>query len=145
VLALLDFANDWIRRGGLPVLALIVFAETGLFIGFALPGDSLLFFAGFLASDAGGHTLPGGLAAASAVAFIAAVAGDQVGYLIGHQLGPSLFSRPRSAKVSTTGTNRSLRSRSSTGGTVARPATDRADRATRVDGCKGRIAQVSPG
>jgi membrane-associated protein len=96
VLALLNFANDWIRRGGLPILALIVFAESGLFVGFVLPGDSLLFFAGFLASDAGGHKLPGGLPAVAAVAFVAAVVGDQVGYLIGNKVGPSLFSRPRS-------------------------------------------------
>ena len=96
MLALLDFANDWIRHGGLPVLALIVFAESGLLFGFFLPGDSLLFFAGFLASDAGGHKLPGGLVAAAAVAFVAAVAGDQVGYLIGDKLGPSIFTRPKS-------------------------------------------------
>ena len=40
------------------VLASIIFAETGLLIGFFLPGDSLLFVGGFLASDAGGHRLP---------------------------------------------------------------------------------------
>ncbi|MCU1393809.1 MAG: hypothetical protein JWM34_2237 [Ilumatobacteraceae bacterium] len=96
MIALLDFANNWIKHGGLPILALIVFAESGLLLGFFLPGDSLLFFAGFLASDAGGHKLPGGLLAAAAVAFAAAVAGDQVGYLIGDRLGPSIFTRPKS-------------------------------------------------
>ena len=60
MLGLLDFANDWLRKGGLLVLAAIVFAESGLLIGFFLPGDSLLFFAGFLASAAGGKVLPGG-------------------------------------------------------------------------------------
>ena len=96
VLGLLDFANDWIRKGGLTVLAMIIFAETGLLVGFVLPGDSLLFFAGFLASTAGGHVLPGGLPVVALVAFIAAVVGDQVGYLIGRRVGPSVFSRPKS-------------------------------------------------
>ena len=96
MLALLNFADDWIRRGGLGVVALIVFAESGLLVGFFLPGDSLLFFAGFLASDAGGHVLPGGLPAVAGVAFAAAVLGDQTGYLIGQRLGPALFRRPQS-------------------------------------------------
>ena len=96
MLALLDFANDWVKRGGLVVLALIIFAESGLLLGFFLPGDSLLFFAGFLASSAGKPVLPGGLPAVAAVAFAAAVAGDQVGYLFGHKVGPALFQRPRS-------------------------------------------------
>jgi membrane-associated protein len=96
VLALLDFANDWIKKGGLAVLALIVFAESGLLVGFFLPGDSLLFFAGFLASDAGGHVLPGGLPAVAGVSIAAAILGDQTGYLFGRQVGPSLFSRPQS-------------------------------------------------
>ena len=96
MLALLNFADNWIKKGGLIVLALIVFAESGLFVGFFLPGDSLLFFAGFLASPAGDHVLPGGLPAVAAVAFVAAVAGDQVGFLFGRKVGPALFSRPRS-------------------------------------------------
>lgn len=95
MLALLDFANKWVEKGGLLVLGLIIFAESGLLIGFFLPGDSLLFFAGFLASNAGGKLLPG-LPATAAVAFGAAVLGDQVGYLFGKQVGPSLFDRPQS-------------------------------------------------
>jgi membrane-associated protein len=94
--ALFDFANEWVRRGGLLILALIVFAESGLLLGFVFPGDSLLFFAGFLASGAGGHSLPGGLVAVAMVAFVAAVLGDQVGFLFGCRVGPSLFTRPRS-------------------------------------------------
>ena len=58
MLALLDFANKWVERGGIVVLSLIVFAESGLLVGFFLPGDSLLFFAGFLSSTAGGEVLP---------------------------------------------------------------------------------------
>jgi membrane-associated protein len=79
--------------GGLVVLAAIVFAESGILAGFFLPGDSLLFIAGFLTSAAGGHRLPA-LPVVAVVAFVAAVAGDQVGYAIGHRLGPALFRRP---------------------------------------------------
>ena len=87
--------ESWLSTGGLALLAAIVFAETGLLIGFFLPGDSLLFMAGFLASEAGGHVLPS-LPITALVVFISAVLGDQVGYLIGLRIGPSLFSRPGS-------------------------------------------------
>src|SRR5262245_23299764 len=76
-------------------MAAIIFAESGLFFGFFLPGDSLLFIAGFLSSDAGGNVLPP-LPVTALVAFAAAVAGDQVGYWFGQKVGPSLFDRPRS-------------------------------------------------
>lgn len=94
MLALLDFANDWVRRGGLVVLGLIVFAESGLLVGFFLPGDSLLFFAGFLSSSAGGSVLPA-LPLVAAVCVVAAIVGDQVGYFIGNKFGRALFERPR--------------------------------------------------
>ena len=93
--ALLD-GQHLVETFGLLGMLLVIFAETGLLVGFFLPGDSLLFFAGFLASDAGGHVLPGGLPAVALAAFVAAVAGDQVGYVIGQRLGPSLFTRPQS-------------------------------------------------
>ena len=92
VLALLDFANEWVEKGGLLVLAAIVFAESGLLIGFFLPGDSLLFFAGFL-SSAG--TLPP-LPVVAATCAVAAIVGDQVGYMIGKKFGPTLLQRPDS-------------------------------------------------
>lgn len=82
-----------LEKGGLLVLGLIVFAESGLLIGFFLPGDSLLFIAGFLSSDAGGNSLPA-LPWVLLVAFVAAVVGDQVGYLFGARVGPALFKRP---------------------------------------------------
>jgi membrane-associated protein len=94
VLALFDIEN-WLDRGGLALAALIVFAESGLLIGFFLPGDSLLFVAGFLSSDSGGHVLPP-LPVTAGVIFIAAVAGDQVGYMFGRKVGPALFDRPKS-------------------------------------------------
>ena len=57
IAAVIDI-ESWLSTGGLALLAAIVFAETGLLVGFFLPGDSLLFMAGFLASEAGGHVLP---------------------------------------------------------------------------------------
>lgn len=94
MLALFDI-EAWLDKGGLLLLAAIVFAESGLLVGFFLPGDSLLFIAGFLSSHAGGEVLPP-LPIVAGVAFVAAVAGDQVGYLFGKQVGPSLFQRPES-------------------------------------------------
>jgi membrane-associated protein len=94
VLALFD-VEGWLESGGLLLLALIVFAESGLFFGFFLPGDSLLFVAGFLSSEAGEHLLPP-LPITAGVIFVAAVAGDQVGYIFGRKVGPPLFERPDS-------------------------------------------------
>src|SRR4051794_16462829 len=84
-----------LERGGLLLLSLIVFAESGLLIGFFLPGDSLLFIAGFLPSSAGGNVLPP-LPIVLVCVFAAAVVGDQVGYLFGNRVGPALFARPDS-------------------------------------------------
>jgi membrane-associated protein len=84
-----------IARGGLALLAAIIFAESGLLIGFFLPGDSLLFVAGFLTSAAGGNVLPA-LPVVLVAVFLAAFFGDQVGYLFGKKVGPSLFDRPQS-------------------------------------------------
>ena len=84
-----------LTSGGFLVLAAIVFAESGLLVGFFLPGDSLLFIAGFLATEAGGnHLNPIGLV--MLVAASMAIVGDQVGYLIGNKLGPTIFNRPKS-------------------------------------------------
>lgn len=95
MLALLDFANKWVESGGLVVLGAIVFAESGLLAGFFLPGDSLLFFAGFLSSEAGGEHLPA-LPWVALTCVVAAIVGDQVGYMIGTKLGPALFKRDES-------------------------------------------------
>lgn len=77
--------------GMLGVLA-IVFVESGLLIGFLLPGDSLLFTAGLLSANG---TLPD-LWVLLVTIPIAAIAGDQVGYAIGRKAGPSVFKRPDS-------------------------------------------------
>ena len=84
-----------LENGGLLVLAAIVFAESGLLVGFFLPGDSLLFIAGFLASEAGKNVLPP-IPLVIIVTVIAAIAGDQVGYWFGKKVGPALFDRPKS-------------------------------------------------
>ena len=72
-------------------LNLIVFTETGLLIGFFLPGDSLLVTAGLVASSAGWNVplLLGTLCAS-------AILGDSVGYAIGYRTGPRIFSREQS-------------------------------------------------
>jgi membrane-associated protein len=72
-------------------LILIIFAETGLLIGFFLPGDSLLFTAGILASQGDLN-----IWVITLGCFAAAVIGDQVGYNIGRRAGPALFRRPDS-------------------------------------------------
>ena len=77
--------------GMLGVLA-IVFVESGLLVGFFLPGDSLLFTAGLLSSTG---TLPD-LWVLLVTIPIAAIAGDQVGYAIGRKAGPAIFNRPES-------------------------------------------------
>lgn len=83
--------DDLIRWGGYAVLIAIVFVETGLLVGFFLPGDSLLITAGLVAATGTLNIwwLNGLLA-------VAAVTGDSVGYAIGWRAGPMLFTRPRS-------------------------------------------------
>jgi membrane-associated protein len=92
VLALGLDPEKLINRWGLVGIGLIVFAETGLLIGFFLPGDSLLFTAGLLSARG---TLPN-VVFVAITCFVAAVLGDQVGYQIGHRAGPALFDRPKS-------------------------------------------------
>jgi membrane-associated protein len=94
--------ESWIQSGGLFLLAAIVFAESGLLIGFFLPGDSLLFIAGFLTSSAGpaalgvkADSLPS-LPLVAIVVALAAILGDQAGYIFGRRVGPSLFQREQS-------------------------------------------------
>ena len=92
MLALFD-VESWLRSGGILLLAAIVFAESGLLVGFFLPGDSLLFIAGFFTAT--NDYLPS-LPITALIVFAAAVLGDQVGYLFGRKVGPSLFDRPQS-------------------------------------------------
>jgi len=77
-----------VRVGGIVGLTAIVFVETGLLIGFFLPGDSLLVTAGLFAARGDIEVLPLTVALS-----IAAIAGDTVGYNIGKKTGPKLFTR----------------------------------------------------
>ncbi len=105
----LDFLKPewWFEQAGaaaLWVVAAIIFAESGLLFGFFLPGDSLLFFTGFLTSSAAKDTAPfdqfaehiPALPIVLAVLAVAAIAGDQVGYYFGRSVGPALFNKPDS-------------------------------------------------
>ena len=80
-----------IRWGGLVALTAVIFAETGLLVGFFLPGDSLLITAGLVAATGALNIWWLNLLLA-----VAAVVGDSVGYAIGWRAGPRLFSRPKS-------------------------------------------------
>ena len=77
--------------GGLSAMTAIVFAETGLMVGFFLPGDSLLVTAGVFA--AAGRL---SIVWLNVLLIAAAIIGDTVGYWIGRKAGPALFNRPRS-------------------------------------------------
>lgn len=83
--------DDLILWGGYAVLVAIVFTETGLLVGFFLPGDSLLITAGLVA--AAGHL---NLWLLFVLLSLAAITGDSVGYAIGYRAGPVLFTRPKS-------------------------------------------------
>lgn len=96
----LALGPQWLDPGhlistfGLIGVLLVVFAESGLLIGFFLPGDSLLFTTGLLVA---GHTyLTQPLWLIWLLIVLAAVLGDQTGYLIGRKAGPALFRRPDS-------------------------------------------------
>ena len=79
---------------GIVGLLVIVFAETGVLLGFFLPGDSLLFAAGYAAT--GQLTPDPYLAMVILGCVLAAFVGAQVGYLIGRRVGPALLQRPES-------------------------------------------------
>ncbi len=98
LVALLDFLNpenilNWLGPAALIGVALIIFAECGLLIGFFLPGDSLLFITGLFIAQ-GFIDTPIWLAAL--ILAVAAVIGNATGYWIGYAVGPKLFNRPDS-------------------------------------------------
>ncbi|MDB5167250.1 MAG: conserved rane protein of unknown function [Candidatus Saccharibacteria bacterium] len=76
------------------IVALIIFAESGLLIGFFLPGDSILFTVGFLIQ--GGTHLHFNIFLAFAIFFFAAALGDTVGYTFGRRVGRKIFTRRNS-------------------------------------------------
>jgi len=83
--------DDLVRWGGYVVLVAIVFVETGLLIGFFLPGDSLLITAGLVAATGALN-----IWWLNVLLVAAAILGDSVGYAIGWRAGPRLFTRPKS-------------------------------------------------
>lgn len=95
--------KDLISWGGYAIVALIVFAETGLLAGFFLPGDSLLFMAGFLVGS-GAIKAPAplpqdpltGIIALQVLLIVAGFLGNSSGYWVGSKAGPRLFNRPDS-------------------------------------------------
>ncbi|HUP87238.1 MAG TPA: VTT domain-containing protein [Acidimicrobiales bacterium] len=88
----LDPAKVISTFGTIGILA-VVFAETGLLIGFFLPGDSLLFTAGLLCATGTSAALHLELGIVVPGVIVAAILGAQVGYLIGRRAGPALFRR----------------------------------------------------
>ncbi|CAB4537134.1 unannotated protein [freshwater metagenome] len=90
-------AHSIVSDLGLIGVLAIIFAETGLLVGLAFPGDSLLFLAGVAASGSGAAVLGDAHLSTSALfvgAPIAAIAGAQVGHWFGHRYGRKLFDRP---------------------------------------------------
>jgi membrane-associated protein len=89
---LLELARTLLRSPlGIAGLLGIIFAETGLLVGFFLPGDSLLFSVGFASGAAGVN-----LYLLAGLLMCAAIIGDNVGYFLGKQSGPRIFRRPKS-------------------------------------------------
>lgn len=83
--------HSFSQLGGYILVTAIIFAECGLFIGFFLPGDSLLFTAGILAADGTFN-----LWLIMSLLLVGAIAGASVGYAFGHRWGRRLFNRPDS-------------------------------------------------
>jgi membrane-associated protein len=90
--------KELIAWGGYAILFAIIFAETGLLVGFFLPGDSLLFVAGTLCAlpfRADGSPLLN-VTILIPLLIVAAIAGDATGYMLGRKFGPGLFNKPNS-------------------------------------------------
>lgn len=96
----IDYASMILSLGIIAYIVIfgIIFAESGLLIGFFLPGDSMLFTAGFLASQKVANTNQNylNLWILIGVTFVGAVIGDSVGYSFGHRIGRKIFNRPDS-------------------------------------------------
>jgi membrane-associated protein len=89
------YMEHLVHTGGIPVIAAIVFAETGLLVGFFLPGDTMLFIAGVVAGTVSPITKEPYLNvwALTPALIAAAVIGDQLGYFLGNQTGHAVFTR----------------------------------------------------
>ena len=85
---------EWIiQYGGLYILLLVIFAETGLFVGFLFPGDSLLFAAGIYVDDLAKEFFDVHWSIIMLMVMIASILGNMVGYWFGRKAGPLLYER----------------------------------------------------
>jgi membrane-associated protein len=87
----------YIEHGGLWLILFVVFAETGLFAGFFLPGDSLLFVAGIYSTNLANEVFPTGNEVIDLVVLLvlistAGILGNSLGYWFGHKVGPAMYS-----------------------------------------------------
>jgi len=91
------FSSEGLRQiitsGGVPLMCLIIFAETGLLIGFFLPGDTLLFLAGSLSATG---EIQMSIFILIILLVVSAIIGNSIGYFIGAKAGKKLFERPDS-------------------------------------------------
>ncbi|MFC3574801.1 DedA family protein [Streptomyces yaanensis] len=92
-------AQSLLAAFGVLGVGVVMFAETGLLIGFFLPGDSLLFTAGLLCTGSGQQGVKLSLPLLLVSAAVGALAGSQVGYLLGRKAGGALLARSRSARL----------------------------------------------
>ncbi|GHK00044.1 membrane protein [Streptomyces sp. Y2F8-2] len=92
-------AQSLLAAFGVLGVGVVMFAETGLLIGFFLPGDSLLFTAGLLCTGSGQDGVKLSLPALLVAAAVGALAGSQCGYLLGRKAGGALLTRSRSARL----------------------------------------------
>lgn len=93
---LVQFAQNAGPVAALLIVAAIIFAESGLLIGFFFPGDSIIFTLGFLIQGSSSFRLDLNIHLVVLVLFLAAVIGDNVGYMFGKKVGPHIFKRPNS-------------------------------------------------
>ncbi|MER7684200.1 DedA family protein [Streptomyces sp. NPDC097610] len=92
-------AQSLLAAFGVLGVGVVMFAETGLLIGFFLPGDSLLFTAGLLCTGSGHGGLKLSLGPLLVCAAVGALAGSQCGYLIGRKAGGALLARSGSSRL----------------------------------------------
>ncbi|MET7909695.1 DedA family protein [Streptomyces avermitilis] len=92
-------AQSLLAAFGVLGVGVVLFAETGLLVGFFLPGDSLLFTAGLLCTGTADHGVKLSLGPLLVAAAAGALAGSQVGFLLGRKAGGALLARSRSARL----------------------------------------------